>query len=70
MMKQMSLAGAGFERKTKRSRKRGFLDQMERVMPWGELEALIAPYMPAPGPNGGRPPYSVSVLLRIHFLQQ
>ncbi|MCX7902863.1 MAG: IS5 family transposase, partial [Burkholderiaceae bacterium] len=52
-------------------RKREFLRQMDRVVPWRELEALIAPHMPGgPGPKGGRPPYPVSVLLRIHFLQQ
>lgn len=69
-MKQASL-GAGFELKVKTTRKREFLRQMDRVVPWRELEALIAPHMPsAPGPKGGRPPYPVSVLLRIHFLQQ
>ena len=43
---------------------------MQQVVPWKELGALIAPHMPSPGPKGGRPPYPVSVLLRIHFLQQ
>jgi len=68
-MKQASL-GTGFELKVKTTRKREFLRQMQQVVPWKELEALIAPHMPAPGPKGGRPPYPVSVLLRIHFLQQ
>ena len=47
-MKQISLASAvdGFELKTKRTRKRDFLDKMELVVPWGELEALIAPHAP------------------------
>lgn len=68
-MKQASL-GAGFELKVKTTRKREFLRQMQQVVPWRELEALIAPHMPSPGPKGGHPPYPVSVLLRIHFLQQ
>lgn len=68
-MKQASL-GAGFELKVKTTRKREFLRQMDQVVPWKELEALMAPHMPSPGPKGGRPPYPVSVLLRIHFLQQ
>ncbi|MCM8750697.1 IS5 family transposase [Thermomicrobiaceae bacterium CFH 74404] len=68
-MKQASL-GAGFELKVKTTRKREFLRQMQQVVPWKELGALIAPHMPSPGPKGGRPPYPVSVLLRIHFLQQ
>lgn len=68
-MKQASL-GAGFELKVKTTRKREFLRQMEQVVPWKELQALIAPHMPAAGPKGGRPPYPVSVLLSIHFPPQ
>jgi hypothetical protein len=43
-MKQMSLSESGFERKTKRTRKREFLDEMNLVVPWAELVALIAPH--------------------------
>ena len=42
-MKQMSLGESGFERKTKRTRKREFLDEMNLVVPWAELVSLIAP---------------------------
>ena len=69
-MKQMSLSDSGFERKTKRTRKREFLDEMDLVVPWVELVALIAPHAPAPSAKGGRPPFSVQTMLRIHFLQQ
>jgi IS5 family transposase len=69
-MKQMSLSESGFERKTKRTRKREFLDEMNLVVPWAELVALIAPHAPAPGSKGGRPPFAVQTMLRIHFLQQ
>jgi len=69
-MKQMSLGSTGFERKTKRTRKREFLDEMNRVVPWAELVALIAPFAPARSAKGGRPPFPVETLLRIHFLQQ
>ena len=69
-MKQMSLGGSGFERKTKRTRKREFLDEMNLVVPWAELVSLIAPHAPAPGAKGGRPPFAVEAMLRIHFLQQ
>jgi IS5 family transposase len=53
-MKQMSLSESGFERKTKRTRKREFLDEMNLVVPWDELVSLIAPHAPAPGAKGGR----------------
>ena len=69
-MKQMSLSESGFERKTKRTRKRQFLDEMNLVVPWGELVSLIAPHAPTSGAKGGRPPFAVETLLRIHFLQQ
>jgi IS5 family transposase len=69
-MKQMSLSETGFERKTKRTRKREFLDEMNLVVPWAELVSLIAPHAPLPGTRGGRPPFAVDAMLRIHFLQQ
>ena len=69
-MKQMSLGGSGFERKTKRTRKREFLDEMNLVVPWAELVSLIAPHAPAPGAKGARPPFAVETMLRIHFVQQ
>src|SRR5574337_2199159 len=69
-MKQMSLGESGFERKTKRTRKREFLDEMNLVVPWAELVSLIAPHAPTPGAKGGRPPFAVETMLRVHFLQQ
>lgn len=69
-MKQLSLSTTGFERKTKRTRKREFLDEMSLVVPWGELVSLIAPHAPQPGAKGGRPPFATETMLRIHFLQQ
>jgi IS5 family transposase len=69
-MKQISLATAGFQLVSKRTRKRVFLDEMNLVVPWAELVALIAPFAPSTGGKGGRPPFAVETMLRIHFLQQ
>jgi IS5 family transposase len=66
-MKQISLA-TGFEISTKRTRKREFLDEMNLVVPWAELIALIEPH--APTGKTGRPPFAVATMLRIHFMQQ
>ena len=52
----------------KKTRKREFLEQMEQVVPWGDLVALIAPYYPE-GKNG-RPPFALQTMLRTHFMQQ
>lgn len=66
-MKQISLAATGFEIVTKRTRKREFLDEMNQVVPWAELIALIEPH--APAGKTGRPPFAVATMLRIHFMQ-
>ena len=51
-MRQQSLAAqSGFERYGKRTRREHFLEEMERVVPWAELEALVLPYYPK-GENG------------------
>ena len=39
-----------------------------RVVPWSDLVAQIAPFMPEG--KRGRPPFPVESLLRIHFMQQ
>jgi IS5 family transposase len=67
-MASMQQAELGLNLSTKRTRKREFLAQMERVVPWAQLEALIAPH--APEGRRGRPPFSVGTMLRVHFMQQ
>ena len=64
----MKQADLGLNLSQKRTRKREFLDEMNKVLPWAELVALIAPY--APEGRRGRPPFAVETMLRIHFLQQ
>jgi hypothetical protein len=44
------------------------LEEMEQVVPWRKLCALIEPHYPQPG--NGRPPIGVERMLRIYFLQQ
>ena len=66
-MKQMSLA-TGFEKKSKRTRKREFLDEMDLVVPWHELVTLIESRSPPKAT--GRPAFAVETMLRIHLLQQ
>jgi IS5 family transposase len=64
-MKQQDL---GLNLSTRRTRKAVFLDEMELVVPWTELVALIASH--APKKSTGRPPFAVETMLHIHFLQQ
>ncbi|BDI06016.1 IS5 family transposase [Sphaerotilus microaerophilus] len=65
----MKQADLGLNLSSKRTRKREFLDQMDKVVPWAELVELIAPHCPQRG-RKGRQPYEVGAMLRIHFLQQ
>ena len=68
-MKQLSLAmAAGFERYARTTRRAAFLAEMERVVPWSALCAVVEPYYPKPG--NGRPPIGVERMLRLYFLQQ
>ncbi len=58
----------GFERYTKKTRRALFLEEMELVVPWQQLCALIELHYPKPG--NGRPPVGMERMLRIYFLQQ
>ena len=64
----MKQADLGLNLSTKRTRKREFLDEMNRVVPWAALVALVIPH--APTGRRGRPPFPVETMLRIHFMQQ
>lgn len=67
-MKQMTLSASGFDRYSKKTRRAAFLAEMDRVVPWRELCALIEPFYPKAG--NGRPPIGLERMLRIYFLQQ
>ncbi|MDR5880512.1 IS5 family transposase [Caballeronia sp. LZ032] len=58
----------GLNLSTKRTRKREFLDEMKRVVPWTRLIELIEPHYPKG--KTGRPPFPVATMLHIHFIQQ
>ena len=58
----------GFECYTKKTRRAIFLEEMEQVVPWGELCALIESHYPKAGK--GRRPKELEQMLRIYFLQQ
>lgn len=69
-MSQLSFASLDYAAKKKRTKREVFLAEMERVVPWAKLEAVIAPHYPKVSPNGGRRPYLLTVMLRIYLLQQ
>ena len=54
----------------KRTRRERFLAEMQVVVPWKALIDLIEPHYPKATSKGGRPPYPLETMLRIHLLQQ
>ena len=68
MKQQMSFAQNEYAGKKKVTRRERFLGEMERVVPWARLCAVIEPHYP----QGlrGRPPIGIERMLRIYFLQQ
>ena len=53
----------------KQTRKEKFLCEMEAVLPFSALVKLMEPFYPQVGPQGGRPPYTLETMLRIHLMQ-
>ena len=54
----------------KRTKREKFLAEMEEVVPWQALIDLIEPHYPKTSNKGGRPPYPLATMLRIHLMQQ
>jgi transposase, IS5 family len=68
-MKQQTFASqSSFEKYGRKSRRELFLDEMEQVVPWRELEALVEPHYPKAG--NGRRPVGLAIMLRTYFMQQ
>jgi len=59
-MKQMSFADAEYAGKRKQTRRERFLIEMDQVMPWKCLIALIEPHYPKG--EGGRPAYPLMAM--------
>jgi IS5 family transposase len=68
MKQQMSFAQSEYAGKKKVTRRERFLGEMERVVPWARLCAVIEPHYPQG--KRGRPPIGIERMLRIYFLQQ
>jgi IS5 family transposase len=69
MGEQRTFASIAWSQKGKVTRRERFLAEMDAVVPWARLVALVAPHYPKQdGP--GRPPLGLEKMLRIYFLQQ
>ena len=67
MNKQMSLSGLRDELAQVRTKKKEFLEQIERIVPWGRWIAMIKPCY-YKGERGNKP-YDLELMLRLYLLQ-
>jgi len=68
--KQLGFSDYELTTAKKQTKREKFLAEMEAVVPWAALIALIEPHYPKASKKGGRPPYPLATMLRIHLLQQ
>ena len=64
---QSTFAELEYSAKKRKTRREKFLERMERLVPWSELEEAIRPHYPKAG--RGRRPYALSSMLRVHCVQ-
>ena len=67
-MKQTTFASAAWDGKGKVTRRERFLSEMDAVIPWSGILALIEPHYPKAG--NGTQPLPMERMLRIYFMQQ
>lgn len=68
MKERVSFATLAYENKKKKTRREKFLEEMDRIIPWGELVKVIKKHYPKAG--NGRQPMPLERMLRIYFMQQ
>jgi IS5 family transposase len=66
-MDQITFSELEYENKKRKTRREKFLERMDGLIPWEKLEKKIRRHYPKRG--RGRPPYPLSVMLRIHCVQ-
>ncbi len=67
MTEQPTFADLDYQNKKRKTHREAFLERMDGLIPWERLEERIRPYYPKAG--GGRRPYELSVMLRVHCVQ-
>jgi IS5 family transposase len=66
-MQQTTFASVAWDKKGKITRRERFLAEMDAVIPWARLLALIEPHYPKAG--NGTQPKPMEQMLRIYFMQ-
>lgn len=66
-MDQLSFSEAEYTIKKRKTRREKFLEQMDALLPWKQMENTIRRYYAKAG--NGRRPYPLTVMLRVHCMQ-
>ena len=66
-MDQATFSELEYANKKRKTRREKFLERMDSLIPWQKLEKKIRRHYPKRG--RGRPPYPLSVMLRVHCIQ-
>lgn len=66
-MDQLSFSEAEYNVKKRKTRREKFLEQMDELLPWKQMEGQVRRYYAKP--SNGRRPYPLEVMLRIHCMQ-
>ena len=67
MKSQVTFSDIEYQKRKRVSRREIFLQKMDKLVPWAELEALIKPYYYSG--KRGRPPRGIELMLRMYLLQ-
>ncbi len=66
-MDQITFSEAEYQTKKRKTRREIFLERMDKLIPWKQLEKKVALYYPKG--QTGRPPYPLPTMLRVHCMQ-
>ncbi|SDJ32531.1 Transposase domain, partial [Vreelandella titanicae] len=66
-MDQITFSEAEYQNKKRKTRRELFLERMDKLIPWTQLEKKVVRYYPKG--ESGRPPYPLSAMLRVHCMQ-
>jgi len=66
-MTQLTFAEAEYATKKRKTRREVFLEKMDALIPWKQLEKKLSKHYHKG--RTGRPPYPLSTMLRVHCLQ-
>jgi IS5 family transposase len=62
----LTLASVSFDKHSKQTRRAVFLSEMDQLVPWRDLCAVVEPFYRKAG--NGRPPVGLERMMRLHFL--